>query len=317
MFPDYSYVNRQLFPVPPASYTHASLPRHLIEVPAGGGGGKRTIPCLFVHQRNHRRFVLYAHGNAEDLGLIYEDMVTLSKETSSNVIAVEMPGYGIAGGTPSEESVSRQFMDVYGFVLSVFNIEPESVVLMGRSIGTGIVARAAAERPPAAVVLVSAYTSIQDVVRDVCGRVAACLVAPRFDTLSVVERLDVPTLLIHGTEDAEIDYNHSVALAKCAPRAQLRLIPRMGHNDIDFQACVTPHVASFVARHAVDSTNQWLGACSAVVDMRPTFPARVPRHGAPAWPLVVVATTAEVSASVVRSAFRSVSCTSGTKRKAT
>src|SRR5207244_11021797 len=50
------------------------------------------------------------------------------------------------------------------------------------------------------------------------------------DRTEALRRLDVPTVVIHGTDDILIDVSGGEATAAAIPRARLELIPGMGHD---------------------------------------------------------------------------------------
>jgi fermentation-respiration switch protein FrsA (DUF1100 family) len=101
-------------------------------------------------------------------------------------------------------------------------------VLHGRSLGGGAAAIVAANRPSAALVLESTFTSV----RSFAHRFLApeFLIRDPFDTLSVVRKYPGPVLVVHGDRDELIPPAHAEALAQASRRSQLHLVPG-GHND--------------------------------------------------------------------------------------
>jgi len=76
-----------------------------------GAGARRepAYPDQIVHSEgatflyfNGKKVVAYFHGNGEDLADSIP-MISLLRTLGVGVLAVEYPGYGIAGGTPSEQ----------------------------------------------------------------------------------------------------------------------------------------------------------------------------------------------------------------------
>ena len=90
----------------------------------------------------------------------------------------------------------------------------DDIIFFGRSMGSGVVVKLvdSLDTPPAAIILVSAYQSIREVVS--AHSVCPCkyLVANHMDSLSVIGNLKCPILLIHGEKDTYIPIKQSEAL---------------------------------------------------------------------------------------------------------
>ena len=97
--------------------------------------------------------------------------------------------------------------------------------------GSGPVVHLAANRNPGAVVLMSAYTSIKQVVYEKFSFFSA-LISEQFDNLSLCPKVKSPTLLIHGEKDDLIGPDHCeklyAALTNC--HAEMILSAEMTHN---------------------------------------------------------------------------------------
>jgi uncharacterized protein len=85
----------------------------------------------------------------------------------------------------------------------------------------------------ARLILVSPYTSMGDMAAAVFpllpGRL---LVRDRFDSLSKVAELKLPTLVVHGDRDEVVPASQGRALARAIPGAELVDVPHAGHNDV-------------------------------------------------------------------------------------
>jgi len=78
---------------------------------------------------------------------------------------------------------------VYDFVLANFKkIREKDIVVMGRSMGSGPSIHIASTRSPAAVITMSAYTSIKDVVSQKM-KILGSLVAEHFNNLEKVKHI--------------------------------------------------------------------------------------------------------------------------------
>jgi pimeloyl-ACP methyl ester carboxylesterase len=66
------------------------------------------------------------------------------------------------------------------------------------------------------------------------------------DRREALSQIDVPTLVIHGTEDGILPYEHGVATAKLIPNAELLTIEGMGH---DFPKPAAERILGAILRH--------------------------------------------------------------------
>jgi pimeloyl-ACP methyl ester carboxylesterase len=102
--------------------------------------------------------------------------------------------------------------------------------LVGASMG-GMVAQLAALRHPARVATVTAIASAADprALAAAAGNHGVALAAtPAWrDRLG---ELEVPTLVVHGTDDTILPLGHGAALARAVPGARLHVVAGLGHD---------------------------------------------------------------------------------------
>lgn len=177
------------------------------------------------------RVVAYFHGNGEDLADL-EPMISLLRSMDLGVLAVEYPGYGIAGGTPSEDGAYQAAESALRWLRSERGVGADRVVLLGQSLGTGVAAEMARRGLGARMVLISPFTSVAAMARRVIPFFPALLVRHRFDTESKAPAIDLPVLIVHGTRDEVVPFAMGERLSRVFPRARLVPIPGGGHNDL-------------------------------------------------------------------------------------
>jgi hypothetical protein len=119
---------------------------------------------------------------------------------------------------------------------------PKPVVLWGHSLGSGVAARMASEGRGEALILESPYTSIPDVAaRRFPIYPVRFFMRDRFDTLSLVPKIKVPVLIIHGTRDRIVPYDMGVTLAKRFGREAM-FIPIVGAAHEPHRSDLVPFV---------------------------------------------------------------------------
>lgn len=153
-------------------------------------------------------------------------------EFKANIISIEYPGYGIYEGESNAKTILEDAEIVFDFLTHEIGIHPHNIFVFGRSIGSGPATHIAAHRNPGMLILMSAYTTIKEAVKDIAGTWATIFVAERFKNVEEIEKVKCPTFLVHGKKDKLIPYEHTKKLfSKCKCLAAMNLSDTMTHND--------------------------------------------------------------------------------------
>ena len=214
--------DRMIFQPPSPSYRAGQLP--IVTVPTEGG----SIATLLLPNPSAPITVLYAHGNAEDLGQVAPFLDEL-RRAGFAVLAFDYRGYGMStGGPPTSAGAASDIETVYRHAVETLKIPPSRIVLYGRSVGSGPASDLAARVPVGGLVLESAFVSAFRVMTKV-----TLLPFDRFDNLRHVRRVRAPILVIHGTEDEVIPVSHGRRLYEAAREPKQSLwIEGAHHNDV-------------------------------------------------------------------------------------
>lgn len=79
----------------------------------------------------------HTHGNAEDLGTIYEWFVIVAMELNVNILAYDYEGYGRSSGPPTEQLCYEDIDAAYDHLTTTLQQKPHNIVVYGRSLGSG------------------------------------------------------------------------------------------------------------------------------------------------------------------------------------
>jgi hypothetical protein len=132
-------------------------------------------------------------------------------ERGVSLMIFQYRGYAGSEGHPTEEGLIRDGTAVYDWVRTRVGDRP--IILYGRSLGGAVAAQTALRRSAQGLVLESTFTSMPDVARAVTGVPGiGFVVVTQFDTLAAVERLDVPLMIVHGTEDNLVPFEMGQSL---------------------------------------------------------------------------------------------------------
>ena len=124
-------ISSLLFQPPPPTYLHPS--RHFWLNTAHGS----RVPAFYIERPAATVTILFSHGNAEDLGMIYDWFNDLARVLRVNIMAYDYTGYGKSNGTASEDNCYNDIDAAYKYLTEVRRIQPEQIVLYGRSLGSG------------------------------------------------------------------------------------------------------------------------------------------------------------------------------------
>jgi uncharacterized protein len=146
-----------------------------------------------------RPLIVYYGGNAEDISLNIEDM---GRFDTRSFLFMNYRGYGGSAGRPSERALFADALYVFDHVLKTEGIDPAHVVLMGRSLGSGVAVHVAAHRRVGGVILVTPFDSLAQVARIHYPFVPVkLLMKHRFDSASLAAGITTPALFLTASHD--------------------------------------------------------------------------------------------------------------------
>lgn len=236
-------ISSLLFQPPTPTYLHPS--RHFWLTTANGS----EIPAFFIERPNASVTILFSHGNAEDLGMIYDWFNDLARVLRCNIMAYDYTGYGKSNGKPTEDNCYADIEAAFEYLTQVRRIQPEQIVLYGRSLGSGpscyLAAQTAAQsRSVAAVILQSPLLSAYRV----AFNFRFTMVGDRFPNIDYASSIQCPVFIVHGTQDEVVPFWHGQDLFMAVSqewRAKPFWVEGAGHNNIE--ALLRP-TGAFIAK---------------------------------------------------------------------
>jgi len=171
--------------------------------------------------------VVFAHGNAELIDFWPDELKEFS-DLGIGVLLVEYPSYGRSEGSPSQQSITEAFILAYDYLAARRDVDASRIIFAGRSIGGGAVCALSEKRTPAAIILMSTFTSLRPFALKYF--VPGFLIRDKFDNLKTLSFYTGQVLVIHGKHDEIIPHRHGVALSKAAKNCTM-ITYDSGHND--------------------------------------------------------------------------------------
>ena len=216
-------------------------------------GGARKGERVLATPQSHRRavasvralnkgglggVVLYLHGNGSNVGANVEHANRFHR-LGLSVFVIDYRGYGKSQGDfPSESQVYEDAQLAWDYLVKQRGVNPDQIYIYGHSLGGAIAIDLAVRHPEAAGLIVEgSFTSTRAMVDFQKGLFwlfpIDWLLTQRFDSLSKVDRLQMPVLFIHGTADNVVPVEMSKKLFDAAPEPkQLYIVPDGGHNNV-------------------------------------------------------------------------------------
>lgn len=189
-----------------------------------------SLSVLELRLPNPDGVVFFLHGNAGSLKSWFVN-TGFYRRANFDLVMMDYRGFGKSTGRiDSERQLHADVDAVWRAVESRYR--GRKVVIYGRSLGTGLAARLAAEVQPDLTVLVSPYVSIRSVARQRFPWLPAVFLKYPLRTDKQLPRIHRPILLLHGEADELIPPINSMLLQKISPEAKLVLVPGAAHADI-------------------------------------------------------------------------------------
>jgi fermentation-respiration switch protein FrsA (DUF1100 family) len=176
--------------------------------------------------------LLLCHGNAGNVGdrVLHAALLTAA---GFDVLLFDYRGYGRSSGRPSEAGTYRDSRAALACLLEQPGVEPARVFYLGESLGGACALHLALERPPAGLVLLSAFAGVRELARKHYPFLPAALVPDAYPTLRRIGELRAPLLVLHGDADEIVPLSQGRELFEAAPGPKLmRVFPDLGHNDL-------------------------------------------------------------------------------------
>lgn len=190
-----------------------------------------SINGLHFYRPSPIGLVFYLHGNTRSI----KGWAKYARDFyryNYDVVLVDYRGFGKSTGKRSEREIIGDMQFVYESLKQ--NCREDRLIVYGRSIGSGLATRIAADNHPRYLILEAPYYNFQKVVERFLPFLPVRYVLRyKLRTDHWIGRVTCHTYILHGTRDWLIPFRHSVNLKKINPE-KITLIPIRGggHNNL-------------------------------------------------------------------------------------
>jgi pimeloyl-ACP methyl ester carboxylesterase len=206
-----------------------------LHIPSGIGAEHGEMDAWWIPAAHgESSTLLYLHGNDRNIASNLSHVQRLH-DLGYNVLLVDYRGFGkSSGGQPSEAKVFEDAEATWRYLLEQGHIAPHRLFIYGHSLGGAIAIDLAAHHPEAAGLIVeSTFTSMLEMGERNYGYLPVTLLLnQRFESLSKIDKIKMPLLIIHGTWDNLVPVEMAQRLYAAAPGPKfMTLIEGGGHNN--------------------------------------------------------------------------------------
>lgn len=189
--------------------------------------------------------IIYFGGNAED---VLYTAATARQLDARAVLVVNYRGYGGTPGKPSQVALFEDALAIHAHVLAK-GVPARDIVVMGRSLGSGIAAMLASERPVGAAILITPYDSLAAVAAHHYSLFPVRLLLRHpFPSTDFAKRSKVPALILAAEHDNVVPPVHARRLHEAWSGSEIHVLDGMGHNDIEMHPRYYEVVNEFLRR---------------------------------------------------------------------
>lgn len=184
----------------------------------------------FLPAERPRGTLLFFHGNAGNISHRLGSL-RLFNALGLSTFIFDYRGYGRSAGTTSEQGTYLDAEAAWRYLIAERGIPEQEIVYFGRSLGASIAAYLAMEKPPKALILESAFTSIADAGAQAYPFLPVHLLSRfEYNTRDYLKSITAPILITHSPQDEIIPFELGRELFAVAnePKTFLEIVG--GHN---------------------------------------------------------------------------------------
>lgn len=191
--------------------------------------------------------VLYFHGNKKNISW-YSKFAPYFTKNKYEVWMIDYPGYGKSTGTFTEQRLYDWALLLYK--LARVRFSPDSIVIYGKSMGTGIASQLASIRDTRHLILETPYYTLPSIIDNYLPVYPVDqMIHYKFPTWKYLQDVTAPVTIFHGTCDWVIPLRNAKRLrAHLKPGDLFVTVEEASHNDLFTFPVVTQKLDSILSK---------------------------------------------------------------------
>jgi uncharacterized protein len=184
--------------------------------------------------RHTKGLIFYLHGNVGNVATWFVDS-GFWRDSGYDLYMMDYRGFGKSTGRiESEAQLHADVQTAWERIAPAY--AGLKTVIFGRSLGTGLAVQLAATVQPDLLILVSPYSSMTAVMNVHYPWAPDAILRYPLASDRYIQQIRHATLIFHGLRDTVIPVAQAEALQERAHRAELILLPNVGHGDVQEDA---------------------------------------------------------------------------------
>lgn len=189
--------------------------------------------------------LIYYGGNREEIS---HHLLNIDKMTEYSVLFMNYRGYGKSTGNPGQKQFCQDAVFIFDRLVEQGLISPQQVILVGRSLGSGVATAVASQRAVAGVILVTPFDSLARLAKHRYPflPVTSILKHP-FHSISVAPTISAPLLGILAGKDRVVPNQFSLNLfQQWAGPCRHFILEEAEHHNIHEEPIYWEHMTQFI-----------------------------------------------------------------------
>ena len=198
----------QSLPVSRDHQYNFSIPYREVNIPYNSGQNLNIIQ--FETTKPVRGVVIYFHGNRKNIGW-YAKFAPMFTEHGYEVWMPDYPGYGKSTGKLTEAILYDYSLQLYKLARKKYT--PDSIIVFGKSMGTGLATYLASNAECKRVILETPYYSLSSVAAHFFPIYPMeMMTRVKIPSWQYLQRVSEPVTILHGTSDGIVPYSNAARL---------------------------------------------------------------------------------------------------------
>lgn len=194
--------------------------------------GKIKIHGWYIRQNTTTKspLLIYFGGNSEEVSYLVNE----GKFEGYSLLIMNYRGYGLSEGKPNEKNILGDALKIYDYAIKRNDVDKSNIIIMGRSLGTGVATFLSSKRICKAVILTSPYDSMTSVAQEKMPFLPIELISRnKYKSILLASQIKYPLLAIVGNEDSTIPNWHSKKLLDSwGGQTKYMILEKEDHNSI-------------------------------------------------------------------------------------
>ncbi|MCW8930318.1 MAG: alpha/beta hydrolase [Gammaproteobacteria bacterium] len=185
----------------------------------------------YIPHKDAKQTLLFFHGNAGNISHRGES-IKIFHRLGLNVFITDYRGYGKSEGQPSEDGLYEDARSSWNYLLTQKDIQADSIVLFGRSLGGAVATKLATEVSAEALILESTFSSASKMAKSLYPGLSSLIYLRfNFDNVTMVKQVQTPLLLMHSPDDEIIPLQQGQKVFLAANHPKKMVILQGNHNN--------------------------------------------------------------------------------------